>query len=290
MSAAPHEMRGPKPSQIRKQLGRVLLHLVMILLGLTFLIPLAWVASTSLKTSGEVFITPIEWIPKNPRWDNYAEVFNRLPFAQFILNSFYVTLMGTIGSVLSATMVAFGLSRLHWPGRDFLFTILLATLMLPGVVTLIPVFIIFKNINWIGTYLPLWVPAWFGFAFYIFLMRQFMLTLPLELDEAARMDGASNFRILLQVIAPLCGPAIATVTIFSFLFHYNDFLGPLIYVSSNEMFTLPLGLLWFQGRFGNFWHLVMAASMITITPVIVLFFAAQRYFVQGNQFTGLAGR
>jgi len=290
MSAAPHEMRGPKPSQIRKQLGRVLLHLVMILLGLTFLIPLAWVASTSLKTSGEVFITPIEWIPKNPRWDNYAEVFNRLPFAQFILNSFYVTLMGTIGSVLSATMVAFGLSRLRWPGRDFLFTILLATLMLPGVVTLIPVFIIFKTINWIGTYLPLWVPAWFGFAFYIFLMRQFMLTLPLELDEAARMDGASNFRILLQVIAPLCGPAIATVTIFSFLFHYNDFLGPLIYVSSNEMFTLPLGLLWFQGRFGNFWHLVMAASMITITPVIVLFFAAQRYFVQGNQFTGLAGR
>jgi len=290
MSAAPHEMRGPKPSQIRKQLGRVLLHLVMILLGLTFLIPLAWVASTSLKTSGEVFITPIEWIPKHPRWTNYAEVFNRLPFAQFILNSFYVTVMGTIGSVLSATMVAFGLSRLRWPGRDFLFTILLATLMLPGVVTLIPVFIIFKNINWIGTYLPLWVPAWFGFAFYIFLMRQFMLTLPLELDEAARMDGASNFRILLQVIAPLCGPAIATVTIFSFLFHYNDFLGPLIYISSNEMFTLPLGLLWFQGRFGNFWHLVMAASMITITPVIVLFFAAQRYFVQGNQFTGLAGR
>ena len=290
MSAATHEMRGPKPSQLRKQLGRVLLHLVMILLGLTFLIPLAWVASTSLKSSGEVFITPIEWIPKHPRWSNYAEVFNRLPFAQFILNSFYVTVMGTIGSVLSATTVAFGLSRIRWPGRDFLFTILLATLMLPGVVTLIPVFIIFKSINWIGTYLPLWVPAWFGFAFYIFLMRQFMLTLPLELDEAARMDGASNFRILLQVIAPLCGPAIATVTIFSFLFHYNDFLGPLIYISKNEMFTLPLGLLWFQGRFGNFWHLVMAASMVTITPVIVLFFAAQRYFVQGNQFTGLAGR
>lgn len=142
----------------------------------------------------------------------------------------------------------------------------------------------------IGTFLPLWVPAWFGSAFYIFLMRQFMLTLPQELDEAARIDGASNFRILWQVIAPLCGPAIATVTIFSFLFHYNDFLGPLIYISENDMFTLPLGLLWFQGRFGNFWHLVMAASMITITPVILLFFFAQRYFVQGTQFTGLAGR
>src|SRR4051794_25319371 len=143
---------------------RLLLHAVMILICLTFLIPLAWVASTSLKSSGEVFITPVEWIPKHPRWSNYAEVFNRLPFAQFILNSFYVTIMGTIGSVLSATTVAFGLSRIRWPGRDFLFTILLATLMLPGVVTLIPVFIIFKNINWIGTYLPLWVPAWFGFA------------------------------------------------------------------------------------------------------------------------------
>jgi ABC-type glycerol-3-phosphate transport system permease component len=271
-------------------LTRLLLHAAMILISLAFLVPLAWVASTSLKSSGEVFITPVEWIPKHPRWANYAEVFSRLPFAQFILNSLYVTVMGTIGSVLSATTVAFGLSRLRWPGRDFLFTILLATLMLPGVVTLIPVFIIFKNINWIGTFLPLWVPAWFGFAFYIFLMRQFMLTLPLELDEAARIDGASNFRILWQVIVPLCGPAMATVTIFSFLYHYNDFLGPLIYISKNEMFTLPLGLLWFQGRFGNFWHLVMAASMVTITPVLLLFFAAQRYFVQGNQFTGLAGR
>jgi ABC-type glycerol-3-phosphate transport system permease component len=290
MSAGTQELHHRKPSQLRKQLGHVLLHVVMIVLGLTFLMPLAWVASTSLKSAGEVFITPIEWIPKHPHWSNYAEVFSRLPFAQFILNSLYVSVMGTIGSVLSATTVAFGLARIRWPGREFLFTILLATLMLPGIVTLIPVFIIFKTINWIGTYLPLWVPAWFGFAFYIFLMRQFMLTLPLELDEAARMDGASNFRILWQVIAPLCGPAIATVTIFSFLFHYNDFLGPLIYVSTNEMFTLPLGLLWFQGRFGNFWHLVMAASMVTITPVIVLFFVAQRYFVQGNQFTGLAGR
>jgi ABC-type glycerol-3-phosphate transport system permease component len=262
----------------------------MILLGITFLMPLAWLASTSLKGSGEVFITPIEWIPQTPRWSNYAEVFTRLPFAKFILNSLYVTLMGTVGAVVSATTVGYGLARIRWPGRDVVFAVLLATLMLPGVITLIPVFIIFKTINWIGTFYPLWVPAWLGFAFYIFLMRQFMLTLPLELDEAAKIDGASNFRILWQVIVPLCGPAITTVTIFAFLHHYNDFLGPLIYISDNNMFTLPLGLLWFQGRFGNFWHLVMAASMITITPVILLFFFAQRYFVQGAQLTGLAGR
>ena len=274
----------------KAQLGRLLLHAVMILLGISFVVPLAWVASTSLKSSSEVFITPVQWIPTVPRWHNFTEVFERLPFAHFILNSFYVTFMGTLGSIISSIMVAFGLARIRWPGRDLLFTLLMATLMLPFVVTLIPVFIIFKSINWIGTFLPLWTPAWFGFAFYIFLMRQFMLSLPYELDEAAKIDGASNFRILWQVIAPLCGPAIATVAIFSFLHHYNDFLGPLIYVSDNDMFTLPLGLYWFQGRFGNFWHLVMAASMVTITPVILLFFFAQRYFVNGAQFSGLAGR
>lgn len=274
----------------RSQVGHFFLHLVMILLGLTFLMPLAWVVSTSLKLPGQVFITPIEWIPTEPQWSNYREVFERLPFHLFIRNSFYVTIMGTIGMVLSSLTVAFGLSRLRWPGRDLVFTVLLATMMLPGVVTMIPVFIIFKEIGWVGTFFPLWVPAWFGAAFYIFLMRQYMMTLPLELDEAAKIDGASSFRILWQVVAPLCGPAIATITIFAFLQHYNAFMEPLIYISDNEMFTLPLGLLWFKGRFGNFWHLVMAASMITIAPVIVLFFAAQRYFVQGAQFTGLAGR
>ncbi|MEZ4729543.1 MAG: carbohydrate ABC transporter permease [Caldilineaceae bacterium] len=281
------------PARVRKwrtTIGYLLLHLLMITLGITFLLPLAWVISTSLKLPGQVFVTPIEWIPTEPRWSNYPDVFARLPFHLFIRNSFYITIMGTLGIVLSSLTVAFGLSRLRWPGRDLLFTVLLATMMLPGVVTMIPVFIIFKEIGWIGTFYPLWVPAWFGGAFYIFLMRQYMMTLPIELDEAAKIDGASNFRILWQVIAPLCGPAIVTVTIFAFLQHYNAFMEPLIYISDNEMFTLPLGLLWFQGRFGNFWHLVMAASMITITPVIVLFFVAQRYFVQGAQFTGLAGR
>lgn len=283
----------PMPARARKwrtKVGHLILHIVMITLGATFLMPLAWVVSTSLKMPGQVFITPIEWIPTEPKWENFVEVFTRLPFHLFIRNSFYVTIMGTLGIVFSSLVVAFGLSRLRWPGRDLLFTVLLATMMLPGVVTMIPVFIIFKKMGWIGTFYPLWVPAWFGGAFYIFLMRQYMMTLPIELDEAAKIDGASNFRILWQVIAPLCGPAIVTVTIFAFLQHYNAFMEPLIYISDNEMFTLPLGLLWFKGRFGNFWHLVMAASMITITPVIVLFFLAQRYFIQGAQFSGLAGR
>lgn len=290
MNVATKEIHILKSSKARRRIGHFLLHIVLIALGITFLMPLAWIASTSLKAPGQVFITPIEWIPTTPHWSNYAEVFQRLPFARFILNSLFVTFMGTLGSVLSSTMVAYGLARIRWPGRDIIFVVLIATMMLPGIVTLIPVFIIFKTINWIGTFYPLWVPAWFGLAFYIFLIRQYMLTLPIELDEAAKIDGASNFRILWQIIAPLCGPAIAAVAIFSFIFHYNDFMHPLIYLTKNEMFTLPLGLLWFQGRFGNFWHLVMAASMITIIPVISLFFLAQRYFIQGIQFTGLAGR
>ncbi len=275
----------------RPALGQLPWHLVAVTIGFTFLLPLLWMLSTALKAPGAVFETPIQWIPDNPRWDNYAQVFLKLPlFARFFVNTFYVSIMGTLGSVVSSLVVAFGLARINWPGRKLVFGLLVATLMLPGVVTIIPLFIIYKTINLVGTFYPLWLPAWFGFAFYIFLMRQYMLTLPLELDEAAKMDGASHFRILWQVIAPLCGPALAAIAIFSFLLHYNDFLGPLLYVTSNEMFTLQLGLLWFQGRFGNFWHLVMAASVMTIAPVLVLFFIAQKHFVEGIQLTGLSGR
>jgi multiple sugar transport system permease protein len=281
---------GLNSAKVRRRIGHVLLHLVMIMLGLTFLMPLAWVASTSLKLPGQVFITPIEWIPPTPRWSNYAEVFTRLPFLRFIINTALVTALGTLGAVVSSITVAFALARIQWPGRQVVFVVLLATMMLPGIVTLIPTFIIFTKIRWVGTFYPLWVPSWFAGGFYVFLLRQYMMTLPFELDEAAKMDGASNFRILWQIIVPLSGPAIASVAIFAFLAHYNDFLGPLIYISENQKYTIPLGLLWFQGRFGNFWHLVMAASMISITPLIVLFFLAQRYFVQGIALTGIGGR
>lgn len=266
-------------------------HVICWVLGISFLLPLVWMFSTALKPPGLVFETPIRWIPDNPRWYNYPQVFEKLPlFSRFFVNTFYVTLMGASGCVLSSLLVGFGLSRINWPGRSVVFGMLIATLMLPGVVTIIPLYIIFRYAQLVGTFYPLWLPAWFGYAFYIFLMRQYMMTLPRELDEAARMDGAANFRILWQIITPLCSPAIATIAIFAFLQHYNDFLGPLLYISANEMFTLQLGLLWFQGRFGNFWHLVMAASVMTIVPVLVLFFTAQKRFVQGIQLTGLAGR
>jgi ABC-type glycerol-3-phosphate transport system permease component len=271
-------------------LPHLVLHATLIALSITFLVPLLWVVVTSLKTSGQVFVVPVEWLPRTPQWANYSEIFEILPLMAFIRNSALVTVLGTLGSVVSATLVGYSLARLRWPGRDAVFGLLVATLMLPGIVTLIPTFILFKTLGWLDTLLPLWVPSWFGGAFYIFLMRQFMASIPVEMEEAARIDGASSLRILWQIVAPLCGPAITAVAIFSFLAHYNDFLGPLLYLSTNDKFTLPLGLLWYQGRYGNSWHLVMAASTVAIAPVVLLFFVAQRYFIRGIAMTGLAGR
>ncbi len=276
--------------KLQKRIGDIILHIVLILLGITFLAPLAWVISTSLKLPGQVFITPIQWIPENPRWANYVEIFTYLPFQRFILNSFFLAIMESSGAIVSSTIIAYGLSRIRWRGRDAVFTLVIATMMLPGVVTLIPVFVMFRQIDWVGTFYPLWVPAWFGNAFFIFLMRQYMTTIPYELDEAARIDGASHLRTLWQVVVPLCGPAIATIAIFSILGSYNSFMLPRIYISQTTMYTIQLGLELFRGRFGNFWHLVMAASMISILPPIVLFFLAQKHFVQGVQLSGLAGR
>jgi multiple sugar transport system permease protein len=276
--------------KVRQALSRTVLHLVLILTGATFLTPFLWVLSTSLKRSAEVFIVPMQWIPYSWQWNNYLQVFQVLPFAIFIRNTLIIAVTGTLGVIVSSMLVGFSLARLRWPGRDVIFVAMLATMMLPEISLLIPTFIIFKYLHWLDTFLPLIVPSWFGWAFYIFLMRQFMMGLPIELDEAARIDGASNWRILWQLIAPNAKPAIATITIFSFLAHYNDFLAPSIYLSSNQNFTIPLGLFWFAGRYGNFWNLVMAASAVTLIPVVVLFFLAQRQFVRGIQFSGIAGR
>ena len=274
----------------RTRISHGILHVLLIAWGFTFTVPLLWVMSTSLKTNGQVFIIPVQWIPSPPQWVNFKTIFEILPLTSFIRNSLFVTALGTLGSVFCSVLVGYSLSRLRWPGRDAVFATLVGTMMLPGIVTLIPTFILFKYLGWVDTFLPLFVPSWFGGSFYIFLMRQFMIGLPYELEEAARIDGASSLRILSTIIMPLCGPAIAAVAIFSSLAHYNDFLGPLIYLSTNDKFTLALGLFWYQGRYGNSWHLVMAASMVAILPVLILFFVAQRYFVRGIVMTGLAGR
>ncbi len=272
------------------KVGRGTLHLALIGAGITFLLPLAWVLSASLKRRGDVFQVPIQWIPSSPQWQNYALVFTKLPFLIFIRNTGVLAILQVTGGVLSSLLVAYSLARLRWPGRDVVFVVLLATMMLPGVVLLIPTFVMFKYVGWLDTLYPLFVPAWFGNAFYTFLLRQFIMGIPFELDEAARIDGAGSLRILLQVIVPVSKPALATVAIFALLAAYNDFMGPLLYLRSLDKFTISLGLYLFSGKWGDFAQLVMSASVITLTPMIVLFFAAQRYFVQGIQFTGLAGR
>ncbi|MBI2939382.1 MAG: carbohydrate ABC transporter permease [Chloroflexi bacterium] len=291
------EIAGYRGRSPRRLVGHAILHVVLIVVGITFSVPLLWVIVTSLKAPNKVFTYPIRWIPDPLVWSNYPDMLQILKITGrpamllFAQNTLIIAVAATLGSVISTAFIGYSLARLRWPERDYVFALCLATMMLPGVVTLIPTFLIYRNVGWIDTFLPLIVPSWFGMnAFYVFLMRQFLLSLPYELEEAARVDGASSFRILWQVMVPLSGPVIATIAIFSFLGHYNEFMGPLIYLSSNENFTLALGLRMIQGRFGTQWPIVMAASTVMIAPPIVIFFLAQRYFIRGIQLTGLAGR
>lgn len=310
---ARHPIAAARPAQsmpwYRRTPGRTLLahgvlHVVLIVAGITFAIPLLWVLSTSLKRPDQVFTYPMQWIPNPMHLSNYVQIFQVLKIGErsaiplFFQNSMVISVTGTLGTVVSSALVGFSLSRLRWRARDFVFAVALATMMLPGVVTLVPRFLLFRDIGWLDTYLPLIVPDWLGGGgFFIFLMRQFFRSLPYELDEAARIDGAGSFRIFWQVLMPLSQPVIATVAVFAFLGSYMDFMGPLIYLSSSGKFTLALGLRWFApsfagGAFGypNEWGWVMAVTALMVAPVIVIFFVAQRQFVRGIHLTGLAGR
>jgi multiple sugar transport system permease protein len=224
------------------------------------------------------------------RTENYAAAWTAKPFTRFTLNTLFVTFCCILGQVLSASLVAFAFARLEWPGRNLLFFGMLATMMLPGEVTMIPNYLIFRHLGWIDTFLPLIVPSFLGGgAFFIFLFRQFFLTLPRELDEAARVDGCSSLRIYWSVLMPLCKPILATIAVFSFVAHWNDFLTPLIYLNSSEKFTLALGLQFFRGTYETDMHLLMAASTLVLLPVILVFFFAQKQFVKSIVLTGMKG-
>ncbi len=261
--------------------------------GVICFIPLGWMLSTSLKMPGTEFTFPPDLIPRPVIWSNYVDAVTRPghPFFLYARNSVVITLTATFGTVLTSSFVAFGFARIRFRGRDFWFIVLLSTLMLPDVVRLIPSFILFKLLGWIDTLLPLIVPFWFGVnAFYVFLIRQYFRTIPLELDEAALMDGASYLRIYWQVLLPISGPVLGAVTIFSVLSHWNDFLGPLIYTNSVDLRTLALGLRFFMSRTGTDWNQLMAASTLMLAPILVLFFSMQRYFIRGIHMTGFGGR
>jgi ABC-type glycerol-3-phosphate transport system permease component len=257
--------------------------------ALLFLVPFFWMISSSLKPNYQIFEVPPRWLPNPPQWDNYREALTTLPFDRYMVNTAIITALTIVGHVVSCTLIAYAFARLRAPGRDVLFLVVLATMMLPYPVTMVPLYVLFKQLGWINTFLPLSVPAFFGSAFYIFLLRQFFLTIPPDFEDAAIIDGANTLQILWRVILPLSMPAVATVAIFTFQAAWNDFLAPLIYLQKPELYTVTLGLQFFRSTYTTNWAYLMAASLVTSLPVIVVFFLAQRYFIEGITLSGVKG-
>jgi len=285
--------RSRRQAHLRKVFGNVLTHLVLIAGACIMLVPLAWMLSTAFKPREQIWIYPPVWIPNPIAVGNFREAMDLLPvpFGRVVLNTLFVTILATMGTTFSATLAGYAFGRLRFKGRDVLFSLVLATMMLPGTITMIPTFLIFRYLGWLDTFAPLIVPFWLGSsAFSIFLLRQFFMSLPRELDEAAKIDGASNLRILLSIFVPLAKPALATIIIFQILWRWNDFMEPMIYLNSMENYTIALVLRTFQNVRAQDVQYLMAISTLQVVPVIVLFFLAQRYFVRGIQLSGLAGR
>ncbi|MGI6207766.1 MAG: carbohydrate ABC transporter permease [Anaerolineae bacterium] len=267
----------------------IVLYVLMALFGVTFLFPFLWMLSTSLKLPEQVFAQPPVWIPNPIVLENYVEVVTEVPMGRYLRNTLIITLIPTMATVVSSSSVAYAFARLEWKGRTQFFAILMATMMLPWQVTMIPVFVMFHKIGWVNTFYPLVLPPFFGSAFYIFLLRQFFMSIPKEMDEAAIMDGASPPLIWWKIILPLSGPALAAVAIFSFIGHWNDFLAPLIYLQRASMWPLSLGLIGFRLQYLTEWELVMAYSTLVMLPCLAVFFFFQRYFIQGITLSGLKG-
>jgi ABC-type glycerol-3-phosphate transport system permease component len=271
---------------LRRRRSNLIVHGVLIGLLLVFMGPFFWLASTSLKTDAAMFRLPPQWVPDPPTLGHYRDAFVTFPAVRYTWNTLVIVFFSTLGTLISCSMAAYAFSRLRWPDRKLLFGLLLATMMIPGQVTMIPVFMMFSKLHWVDTFLPLIVPSFFGNAFFIFLLRQFFMTIPEELLEAARLDGASEWRVFWQIMLPLSKPALLTVAIFSILAGWNDFLGPLIYLTSEDHRTLALGLAHLQGVQGTEWGLMMAASMLMVLPALALFFVAQKFFIEGIALTG----
>lgn len=277
-----------KSAWARRSLKALVMYTLLALLALVFVLPLLWMLSTSLKADQQIFAMPPEWIPETIMWGNYLRVLEVMPFWTYLFNSVLITGLTIIGTVLSGSLVAYAFACLEWPGRDKLFILVLATMMLPMQVTMIPLFVLFKDIGWLNTIKPLTVPAFFGGgAFTIFLLRQFFMTLPKSLFDAARIDGCSEIRIWWSIVLPLARPALASVAILTFMFSWNDFLGPLIYLSDRMSGTLALGLAMMVGQHQTDWALLMAASILMMLPILLLFFFFQRYFIQGFTMSGI---
>ena len=269
--------------------SHVATYVALVGVAATFLAPLIWMLSTSLKTGPQAIATPPVWLPEPVVWSNYGEALTRINFPLALRNSLIYAVPSVIGTVMSCSLVAYGFARVQWPGRDIVFLILLATMMLPTQVTFIPLYVTFSRLGWIGTFLPLLIPTFLGNPFFIFLLRQFFRSIPDELSDAARMDGASELRILTRIIIPLSWPALITVALFTFIEKWGDFFGPLIYLRNPDLYPLSIALQSFQSSHKTEWPLVMAAAAVIALPLVVIYFLAQKKFVEGITFSGLKG-
>jgi ABC-type glycerol-3-phosphate transport system permease component len=273
----------------QRTIGKFLGFLIVGGGGLVMLLPFLWLVSSSFKAANKIYVFPPQFIPDPFRWQNYIEVFSAVPVLLYTQNTLLITILATIGTVFSSVVAGYAFARLRFKGRDTIFSVLLATLMLPYVVIMIPIYVMFSKIGWVNTLLPLIVPAYFGDAFFIFLLRQFFRTIPMELEDAARIDGASRPRVLFQIMAPLARPAIIVVTIQSILGEWNAFMQPLIFLTKRNVWTLALGLNSLQ-RFetGRDWtHYMMVLGVFMVIPVVIMYFLAQREFIQGIVLTGM---
>jgi ABC-type glycerol-3-phosphate transport system permease component len=275
---------------IQRRLSRTTTWLILVAGAILMMLPLAWMVSSSFKLEQKVFQFPPELIPNPVRFQNYVEALTYKPFDVYLRNTVFLVVMHELAILLACSFCAYGFARVRFPGRDFWFMLVLGTMMIPGVVTMVPQFVIFSRLKWVDTFLPLIVPPFFGGgAFNIFMLRQFFRTIPEELADAARIDGCSEFSIYARIMMPLAKPALVTVAIFTFFGTWNDFMGPLLYLHSPQRFTVSIGLATFRGVLRTRWDLLMAASTAMTLPIVIVFFLAQRYFVQGVVLTGLKG-
>ncbi len=282
--ALPAGVWGRRPS-----LGRLVTYLALVGLAALYLMPLIWMVSTSLKTGPQSVAAPPVWIPNPIVAQNYPDALAKIDFPLALRNTLIYAVPSMILTVLSCSVVAYGFARVRWPGRDILFVICLATIMLPSQVTFIPLYVIYAKLGWVGTFLPLIVPSLFGAPFFIFLLRQFFLGIPSELSDAARIDGASDLQILWRIILPLSKPALITVALFTFIDKWGDFFGPLIYLRTPDLFPLSVAVQAFQSAHKTDWPLSMAAAVVIAAPLVVIYFFAQRRFIEGITFSGIRG-
>ncbi|WP_428210492.1 carbohydrate ABC transporter permease [Enterococcus faecium] len=275
-----------KKTSVNRQTKKILSYVLMTVIGIILIIPLLWMVFTSLKPMEEIVRYPPTFFPEKIVWENYLDTIAAFPFWRYARNTLFITVLVVIGNVLSNSFIAYGFAKLDFPGKKLMFALVLSTMMIPGFVTMLPQYVLFSKIGWVGTYLPLIVPSFFGNAFNIFLMRQFYLSINNELIEAAEIDGANHLYIWSHLMLPLTKPALITIAINSFNAAWNDFLGPLLYIQDQEKYTLQIGLQVFQNQATTQWNYLMAGATLVLIPTILLFFFAQRYFIEGMDLTG----